>query len=310
MLDNRKNPKLKPAAAIGRSMGFGAPIVWRTPVMGNCQNGHGYLRHCVNHRVRKSVHDPAAISQRVSRFSKRACSNPINGIEYFDAKGIGNDFIALKVPKECLPNIALGFGRNFYVMRTHSAVSRARASSQGTALVVPECRSALRLAISADQAAETADSSSPSRLSSSASNKADRSCGISASASSITWSRCAFMSEILAARMALAPHSPSPSPPPGEGSLEQPIRFRRFGYGLTGVASCNCSLGFAVLARGRRVRHPLTRVEVQRELGSDSNVHAKHTTGTPEGWWILAKPQVQDSDPDSCGSETNDLLLS
>ena len=91
----------------------------------------------------------------------------------------------------------------------------------------------------------------------------------------------------------LTPHSPSPSPPPGEGSLEQPIRFRRFGYGLTGVASCNCSLGFAVLARGRRVRHPLTRVEVQRELGSDSNVHAKHTTGTPEGWWIL------DSDPNT-----------
>ena len=26
-------------------------------------------------------------------------------------------------------------------------------------------------------------------------------------------------------------------------------------------------------------------------LGSDSNIHAKHPQGTPEGWWIL------DSDP-------------
>jgi hypothetical protein len=35
-------------------------------------------------------------------------------------------------------------------------------------------------------------------------------------------------------------------------------------------------------------------------LGSDSNFHAKHPTGTPEGWWNLAKPQVQDSDPNNC----------
>ena len=36
-------------------------------------------------------------------------------------------------------------------------------------------------------------------------------------------------------------------------------------------------------------------------LGSDSNIHAKHPQGTPEGGWILAKPQVQESDPNKPG---------
>ena len=45
-------------------------------------------------------------------------------------------------------------------------------------------------------------------------------------------------------------------------------------------------------------------------LGSDSNIHAKHPTGTHEGRWILAKPQVQDSDPNFAGrsAQTGRLL--
>jgi hypothetical protein len=58
-------------------------------------------------------------------------------------------------------------------------------------------RSALRFAISAAQAAETADSSPPSKLSSNANSKAEPSCGISASASPMTWSKWLFMMKIL-----------------------------------------------------------------------------------------------------------------
>jgi putative two-component system hydrogenase maturation factor HypX/HoxX len=36
-------------------------------------------------------------------------------------------------------------------------------------------------------------------------------------------------------------------------------------------------------------------------LGSDSNIHAQHPPGTHEVRWILAKPQVQDSDPNKPG---------
>ena len=38
-------------------------------------------------------------------------------------------------------------------------------------------------------------------------------------------------------------------------------------------------------------------------LGSDSNFHAKHPTGTPEGWWNL------DSDPNKPGRTSTDRAL-
>ena len=84
-------------------------------------------------------------------------------------------------------------------------------------------------------------------------------------------------------RIFWTPHSPSPSPPPGEGSLEQPIWFLRPGCGLTGVARL-CG----VLARRPRGILVLAGIGV-RILGSDSNKPAKRPEGCPTGraFWTL-----------------------
>jgi hypothetical protein len=161
-------------------MGFGAPVVRQTPMVGYRQYSHRAFCYFVNDRVREPM--------------------PFNGIEHLGAKSIGDELATISVPKKCFSNIVLSSRRNFYVVRTHRAMSRARACAQGAALATPERKSALRRAISLAHASDTADSSSPSRLSSNAISTADRSCGINASASSMTWSKCAFMLEILAVK--------------------------------------------------------------------------------------------------------------
>ena len=129
--------------------------------------------------------------QRVDRKS-------INRLKRFGSKSLGRDRAAIGIPKERLSDFCLCFGQNLDTETRHRTLSRALASAQEAAFTVPARRAACRALISCRHASVIEESSLPSRLSSSATVKAERSSGGNPRASSRMWSTWVFMGPSLA----------------------------------------------------------------------------------------------------------------
>ena len=162
-------------------------------MMSNGENRHGASQHVVNHCVRESTQYAFAIAFCVRPFGERRFGNAINGVEHLGPKRIRNLRVALTVPSESIANVVLSRRSKLNNVAAHNPLSLRLACPQGTARTDPERSSFLRRRTSSAQASLTDASLSPSKLSSSASATAERSSGVSASASSIKWSTRAFM---------------------------------------------------------------------------------------------------------------------
>jgi hypothetical protein len=143
---------------------------------------------------------------------QRADAKPINCLKRLGSKSLGSDRAALEVPKECLSDFCLRLGQNFDCELRHRALSLALASTQETALTVPARRAACRPLISCRHASVIEESSLPSRLSSSATVKAERSSGGNPRASSRIWSTWAFMRPSLALKFGSVTAGFEPTP--------------------------------------------------------------------------------------------------
>ena len=122
----------------------------------------------------------------------------VDGVEGLRTECLCCLITPLPVPIERGSNLCLGFGQKKDLVETHRLASLARAAAQGTATVLPSRSPALRRSISRRQASEMLGSSLPSKLSSKATTRAERSPVGSAKASSIRLSTRAFMLSSLA----------------------------------------------------------------------------------------------------------------
>ena len=99
----------------------------------------------------------------------------VDGVDGFRTECLCCLFTPLQVPIERSSKLCLGFWQQKDFVGTHRLASLARASAQGTATVLPSRSPALRRSISRRQAAEMLGSSLPSKLSSKATTRAERS---------------------------------------------------------------------------------------------------------------------------------------
>ena len=132
---------------------------------------------------------------------QRIDTRPINHRKCLGSKSIGRNATALDVPKEGLSDFRLCLRQNLDAKAGHRTLSRALASGQETAVIVPLRRAACRALTSCRHASAIEESSLPSRLSSSATAKAERSSGGNPRASSKMWSTWAFMRRSLAPQL-------------------------------------------------------------------------------------------------------------
>ena len=175
-----------------------SPVARFTPMVSNGKNHYRASQHFVEHRVRKPLQYTKSIAIFIGRPAQWRAANVLNHIKHFSAKSICGKCVPLSISKKGIGYVSLRSRSKNNNKLAHRALRRARASAHGTAWATPERRSLLRWRISSAQALTTEASSSPSRLSSSATTTAERSLGSSASASSIRWSTRAFMGVSLA----------------------------------------------------------------------------------------------------------------
>ena len=167
---------------------------------------HGASQHLVDHGIREPPQLPAAIALVVSSLSQRHFGDPFYCVENLGSEGICHNGVALFVSIKRVGYVALSAEGDFQAKRRHRAPSLARASLQGTDRAALEPKSLLRCRISSAQALATLPSSSPSKLSRSASATAERSCGARASASSIRWCTRAFILRRITVPVSCVPH--------------------------------------------------------------------------------------------------------
>lgn len=121
----------------------------------------------------------------------------INGFERFAAECTRSKWTSLEIPKKCFADLCLGWRQNFNSKARQSLLSRARASAQGAGLSAPSRSACLRCRSSLRQASDIEASALPSKLSSSATTRADLSSAGRPKASVSSWSTRAFMSRSL-----------------------------------------------------------------------------------------------------------------
>src|ERR1019366_3318312 len=181
---------LKPMCGSLRSL---APVPRSPLVMRHRMNRHRASQHFEPHRIRKPSEHALAVTVVVRGPSQWGVGKAVNRVEYLGPKGVRRGRVPFLVPVKRLSNVVLGSRSQNNGELAHKLVRRARASAQGRAVAARERSSSLRWRISSAHAFVTVASSSPSRLSSSATTNAERSSGSRASASSRRWSTRAFM---------------------------------------------------------------------------------------------------------------------
>lgn len=178
-----------------------APVSWLTALMRDGENCHGMAQYLVKDRVGKVTKNMTPDRILVFGPHQRVDAKPINRLKRLGSKILGRYRAALEVPKEGLSDFCLCLGQNFDFEAGHRALSRALASAQETALIVPARRAACRALISCRHASVIEESALPSRLSSSATVNAERSSGGNPRASSRMWFTWAFMHRSLALKL-------------------------------------------------------------------------------------------------------------
>jgi len=190
------------------------PVSWLPALVRDSEHCHGIASYLVKDRVWKVAENMS--SDRILVLRPHLCidSKSINCLKCLGSKSIGCNRAALEVPEECFSDFCLCFGQNLDSKSGHRALSLALASAQETALTVPTRRAACRALISCRHASVIEGSSLPSRLSSSATVKAERSSGGNPRASSRIWSTWTFMRLTLAFKLVsvTACFEPTPNP--------------------------------------------------------------------------------------------------
>lgn len=179
------------------------PISWLTALVRDGEHRHGTAKNLVKDRIGKVTKNMSPDCILVFGPHRRIDTKPINRLKSLGSKSLGRDRAALEIPKESLSDFCLCLGQNFDSEARHRALSLALASAQETGLTVPARRAACRALISCRHASVIEESSLPSRLSSSATVKAERSSGGNPRASSRMWSTWAFMQRSLALEVGL-----------------------------------------------------------------------------------------------------------
>ena len=191
-----------------------APVPRSAALVCNGENRYCIALNLVKDRVGKVTKNMSPNCILIFRPHQRIGTELINRFKCLGSKTIGRNRAALEVPKECLSYFCLCLGQNLDFKTGHRALSLALASVQETALTVPARSAAWRALISWRQASVIAESSLPSRLSSSATVKAERSSAGKPRASSKIWSTRAFMRQSLALRANLVTAYLEPPPNP------------------------------------------------------------------------------------------------
>ena len=175
------------------SLSASLPIPWLSSLVPHCQYRRDASVEHVMHGVGEVAQDVVPHFVFVGRPHVRGFPEPINGVKRFTAESIRSKRASLEIPKERFANFCLRWRQNLNHKSRHSALSRARASAQGTGLRVPSRSACLRCRSSSRQASEIAASVLPSRLSSSATTRAERSSTGRFKASVSSWSTRAFI---------------------------------------------------------------------------------------------------------------------
>jgi len=209
-----------------------APVSWLTALVRDSEHCHDIALNRVKDRVWKVAEDMSPDRILVFWPHQWIDSKSINCLKCLGPKSIRRNRAALEVPEKGLSDFCLGLGQNLNSEADHRALSRALASAQETALTVPARRAACRALISWRQASVIEESSLPSRLSSSATVKAERSSAGKPRASSRMWSTWAFMQRSLALNVGQVTASAEPTPNPSfhrtcRGKPRQAGEFRR-----------------------------------------------------------------------------------
>jgi hypothetical protein len=178
-----------------------APVSWLATLVRDSEHRRGIALNLVKDRVGKVAENISP--DRILVFRPHQCidTKPINCLKCLGSKSVGRNWAALKVPEECFSDFCLCLGQNLDSKAGHRALSLALASTQEMALTVPALRAACRDLISCRQASVIEESPLPSRLSSSATVKAERSSAGRPRASSRMWSTWAFMKRSLALKL-------------------------------------------------------------------------------------------------------------
>lgn len=184
-----------------------SPVSWFAALV-------GYSEHC--HCIALNL-----VIDRVWEVTKNMSPDPI--LVLGPHQGIGNKSIdylkrmvrkpsaargLLEVPEKCLADFCLCLGQCIDYKASQRALSLALASAQETALTVPARRAACRALISCRHASVSEESSLPSRLSSNAAVRAERSPAGNPRASSRMWSTWAFARRSLALKLIYASQYP------------------------------------------------------------------------------------------------------
>ena len=180
-----------------------APISWLAALVRDSEHCHGIASNLVKDREGKVAENMSPNRILVFGPHQRIDTKSINYLKCLGSKTVRRNRAALEVLKECLSYFRLCLGQNLDSKTGHRAFSLALASTQETALTVPARSAACRALISCRQAYVIAESSLPSRLSSSATVKAERSSAGKPRASSRMWFTWAFMRQSLALKSRL-----------------------------------------------------------------------------------------------------------
>jgi len=161
--------------------------------MSNRKDAHLAANHLVPDRVWKMLEVVAPSPVVVFGPIPGGGGQAVDGIEKLSAKRVCDDRAPFEVPKKCLSGLCLRFGQYLDVERTQREPRRLRTSAQGAGCTRPERNSARRRMTSARHWSEIVASSAVSRLSRSATAKAERSSTGRPRTSSKRWSTRAFM---------------------------------------------------------------------------------------------------------------------
>lgn len=210
------------------------PVSWPAALVRNSKHCHGAALNFVMDRVRKAVKSVSPDCVRIFRPHQCIDRKSINYLKCLGSKRVSRNRAASEVPKKGFPDFFLCLGKNFDYIAGHKALNRALASSQETALTVPDRSAACRARISCRHASAIEESSLPSRLSISATVNAERSSGGNPRASSRIWSMWVFMSRSLAPKFGSVTSSINPPPNPrfegSSGSLGHGVWFFLFTF--------------------------------------------------------------------------------
>ncbi len=209
------------------------PVSWLTALVRDSEHSHDIALNLVKDRVWKVTENMPPDRILAFRPHHRIDSKLINRLKCLGSKSIRCNRAALEVPEEDLSDFRLRLRQNFDSEANYRAISRAFASAQETALTVPARRAACRALISWRHASVIEESSLPSRLSSSAAVKAERSSAGKPRASSRMWPTWAFMQRSLALNVGPVTACAEPTPSPAfERTCAKSRAGRKGKYGV------------------------------------------------------------------------------